>query len=389
LQQFLLPLVQLTGGLHTKLDEQIAFAMAVKHRHTFAANAHGRTRLHSFGNFQGVVAFEGGNANLGSECGLAEGNRNHAMQIGALALEERMLLDVQDHIKIASRTTESAGFSQAGETDAGAVFHSRRNLGLDRSLPQDSPLPFALGTWVGDDAARALTGGTSAGHAEESLLVAHLPASRAGAAGDRSFAGSRTRTAAFFTGFMAADYDLRLFAKDRLLELQSDVFAQIRTALGAGTTARASAKKIAETEEVSENLAEVVKDCGINSRRASNPAYSGVAEAVVGASLVGVRQNGIGFTALLELFLSVGVIGIAVRVKLQGQFAVGALDLLLTRPAGNPEDLVVIAFYVASQNRIFAFLMNISFSVWGYVPLGPSPAAATGPSTYSRVATRP
>jgi hypothetical protein len=187
---------------------------------------------------------------------------------------------------------------------------------------------------------------------------------------------------------MAADYDLRLFAKDRLLELQSDVFAQIRTALGAGTTARASAKKIAETEEVSENLAEVVKDCGINSRRASNPAYSGVAEAVVGASLVGVRQNGIGFTALLELFLSVGVIGIAVRVKLQGQFAVGALDLLLTRPAGNPEDLVVIAFYVASQNRIFAFPMKISFSVWGCVPLGPSPAAATGPSTYSRVATR-
>jgi len=42
-------------------------------------------------------------------------------------------------------------------------------------------------------------------------------------------------------------------------------------------------------------------------------------------------------------------------MKLQRQLAVGALDLLLGGPADNPEDLVVIAFYVAGQNRVFAF----------------------------------
>jgi hypothetical protein len=73
-------------------------------------------------------------------------------------------------------------------------------------------------------------------------------------------------------------------------------------------------------------------------------------------------------------------------VELQRQFAVGALDFLLVGPAGNPENLVVIAFYVASQNRIFAFVESININAWGCAPLGPWPAAAADPSTCSRVA---
>jgi len=81
-----------------------------------------------------------------------------------------------------------------------------------------------------------------------------------------------------------------------------------------------------------------------------------MSEAVVSAAFVAIRQNGVRLAAFLELFFRVGVVGIAIRVKLERQLAVGTLDLLVARPAGNPEDLVVIAFYVASQNRIFAFV---------------------------------
>jgi len=188
LQQLALPLVQFAGSLDTNLDEQVAFAMAIQHWHAFTADSHRGTRLHSLGNLQGVLTFEGGNTNLGSECSLAERHRNHAVQVGAFALKERMLLNVQNHKEITRRAAEPSSFAQAGEADAGAVFHSRGNLGLDCSVAQDTPLSFALGARVGDHAARALTGGTSAGHAEESLLVAHLSASRAGTAGDRRFA---------------------------------------------------------------------------------------------------------------------------------------------------------------------------------------------------------
>jgi hypothetical protein len=332
--------------------------MPVQHWHAFATDAHGRTRLHAFGNFQSVLAFQSGDANLSSERGLAERHRNHAVQICAFAFEEGMFLDVQDHKKIAGRSAESSGFAQAGETDAGTVFHSRRNLGFDRPLPQDSPLPFALRAGISDDATSALTGWTGAGHAEESLLVADLSATRAGAAADRRFAGGSTRAAALFTGLMAADCDLRLFAEDRFFEFQSDVFAQVRTALRPGASASASAEKIAEAEEVAEDLAEVL-DVGIEARRSSHPADTGVAEAIIGAALVDVRQNGVGLAALFELFFRVGIIGVAVRVKLQRQLAVGALDLLLVSATGNAQDLVVVAFYVAGQNRIFAFLKNM------------------------------
>ena len=177
---------------------------------------------------------------------------------------------------------------------------------------------------------------------------------------------------------------MRLLAEDRLFELQSDVLAQVRTALRPRAPARSSAEQVAKTEEVAENLAEVL-DRGIEPRRSSNSTDPGMTETVVSGALVDVRQNGVGLAALFELFFRVRIVGIAVGVKLQRQFAVGALDFLLAGPAGNPEDLVVIAFYVASQNRIFAFVENATLNVWGCVPPGPLPAAATCPSTCSRV----
>jgi hypothetical protein len=151
---------------------------------------------------------------------------------------------------------------------------------------------------------------------------------------------------------VAANGDLSLFAEDRLLEFQSDVFPQIRTTLRPRASATTPTEEITEAEEIAENLAEVVKDGGIDPRRSSHSSYTGVAEAVVGGPLIAIGQDGIGFAALFEPFLCVRVIGIAIRMKLKRQLAVGALDLLVAGSAGNPEDLVVIAFYVASQNRI-------------------------------------
>jgi hypothetical protein len=185
---------------------------------------------------------------------------------------------------------------------------------------------------------------------------------------------------------MAADGDLGLFAEHRLLEFQGYVLTQVRTPLGAGAPARASAEKIAETEEVAKNLAEILEGAGIDARR-SNSAYTSMAEAVVGAAFIAVRKNGISFAALFELLFRIGIVGVAIRVKLQRQLAVGALDLLLAGGAGNPEDFVVIAFYVASQNRVFAFVENAKLNVWGYAPLVPLPGATAALSTCSRVAT--
>jgi hypothetical protein len=74
-----------------------------------------------------------------------------------------------------------------------------------------------------------------------------------------------------------------------------------------------------------------------------------MAKAVVGRALLLVAQNRIGFAALLEALLRRVVVRVAVRVILQRQLAVGALDLAIARRAGDPEYFVIIAFCFGSQ----------------------------------------
>ncbi len=71
-----------------------------------------------------------------------------------------------------------------------------------------------------------------------------------------------------------------------------------------------------------------------------------------------VRQDGVGFAALLEFFLGVGIVRIAIGMKLQRQLAVRALDLLVAGFAGNSEHFVVIAFYVTGQNGPKSFRIS-------------------------------
>jgi len=153
---------------------------------------------------------------------------------------------------------------------------------------------------------------------------------------------------------VAANRNTRFRAKNRLLEFQRDIFSQIGTALGTTASTRTAAEKVSETEKISEDFADILKNRRVKSARSST-AHGSMPEAVVSGTFVRIRQDGIGFAALFEPLFCIRVIGIAIRMKLKRQLAVGALDLLLAGPAGNPEDFVVIAFYVAGQNRVFAF----------------------------------
>jgi len=215
---------------------------------------------------------------------------------------------------------------------------------------EHAAFPFALGARIGDHAACALAGRAGTSHAEESLLITHLTASAARAAGSRAFAGSGAVAAAIFADLVAANPDLSFFAENRLFKFQCDVFAQIRATLRPAAAARASAEQISEAQKVAEDFAEILHHVGIKS--AASAVYAGVTEAVVGGTLVGIGQDSVGFAALFEFFFRVGIIGIAIGMKLQRQFAVGTFDLLLAGFAGDSENLVIIAFCVARQSGL-------------------------------------
>ena len=69
----------------------------------------------------------------------------------------------------------------------------------------------------------------------------------------------------------------------------------------------------------------------------------GVAELVVGGALLRVLQGLVGLVQLLELVLGGLVAGIAVGMAVLGEPAEGRLDVLLARPPGKPQHLVVVA----------------------------------------------
>ena len=190
------------------------------------------------------------------------------MQIVAFALKEGVLLDVQNNIQIAGRSAERARFAQSGEPNASAVLHSRRHLGLDHALAQQTAFAFALRTRIGNDATRALASRAGSSNAEKALLIPHLPAPVASPASDRSFSRSRAVSAASFAGLMAADIHVLLGAKYRFVKFEMQVFAQVRSTLSPAAPPPTLAKHVAKTKDVAKDVAEILKDGRIESRRA-------------------------------------------------------------------------------------------------------------------------
>ena len=118
----------------------------------------------------------------------------------------------------------------------------------------------------------------------------------------------------------------------------------------AATAGGATSEHFSETEaeEVVEDLVEI--DSGGRIEAAHAAGDPGVSEAIVGGALIGVAEDGVSFGAFLEFFFCVGIVGIAIGMVLERELAVGALDLLLGRSAGDAQHLVVIAFHVR-RNR--------------------------------------
>jgi hypothetical protein len=138
---------------------------------------------------------------------------------------------------------------------------------------------------------------------------------------------------------MAWDLDVGLDALRRLLELDLEVIAKIRSALRSGAPAAA-----AEPEDVAESPEDVFEAGELGGVEAlGGAADAGVAESIVARTLVAVAQDRIGLGRFLELVFGRFVALIAIGMKLERQLAIRALDLLLRGGPGDLEDHVIIA----------------------------------------------
>src|ERR1035438_8653783 len=333
-QEFTLSLRQLTGSLDSHLDVEIAFAVAVEDRHPFIANSERGSGLRAFRHFQLVLSLERGHENIGPESSLRKRDGNHAVDVITFAFKEGVLLHVQHDIQVPGGAAECSGFAESSETDARAILDASGHFGFDLALAQQAAFALALRAGIGDYVARALAGGAGTSDAEEALLIADLAASIARAASDGSFAGGGPGPAAGVAGLMAADIDGLVGAEYGFVKFEVQIFAQIGSALSAAAAASALSKHVAEAEDVTENIAEILEDSGIESSGGPrSSAQAGVAEAVVERALLGVRENGVGFGDLFEFVFRFRIVRVAVGMVRHRE---------LSRPrclGGHPLDL--------------------------------------------------
>src|SRR4030095_2408094 len=83
--------------------------------HALAADAERTSGLRAGWNGERFLAVERGNLNLTTERQRGEVKRDLAVEIVAIPLEERVLLNVNDHVQVARRATARSSLAFAGE----------------------------------------------------------------------------------------------------------------------------------------------------------------------------------------------------------------------------------------------------------------------------------
>jgi hypothetical protein len=250
-----------------------------------------------------------------------------------------MLLYVDLDIKVSGRSTLLAELPFAGESYAIPRIDARRDLDREGLLLLQAPLAVAVRTGILDNGARTLTVRASLLDREEALLHSHLAGATACGTSFGLGAGLGARAAAVMALHQGRDADLDLLARDRVLQGQREVIAQIRSPMNAPPAATTSAEDVAE--HVPKDVAEALGASG----SATEPArgvHTRMTELVVSRSLLGVAQDLVGELGLLELLLRRRT-RVAVRVELHGEASVGLLDVGLAGVAADAEYFVIIA----------------------------------------------
>src|SRR5207249_1403913 len=172
-EQFALALGQLLGRLYHHLDIHVAGLAGAQHRHALAMQTEPPARLGPFRHLHaGLATIDRGHLEFAAERGLHHRDRHAAMQIGAVALEERVRGEREEDVEIARRPTAHAGLALAGKPDARAILDAGRNVDRERALARDAARARAGWTRAFDHLAAALTAGAGALQREEALGVA-------------------------------------------------------------------------------------------------------------------------------------------------------------------------------------------------------------------------
>ena len=169
-------------------------------------------------------------------------------------------------------------------------------------------------------------------------------------------------------------------------KLDREIEAQIVAATLPRTSLLRSAHVEHLAEQVAEDVAQVDTAAEATEAARAATAHTRVAKSIVGSALVRIAQHLVRLARLFELLFCGVIARIAVRMILQRQLAISALQLLVAGFTRNAQNLVVICF---AHSRIctHSFLSALLLIRWSALDSrlhAPAPAATTSHAACSR-----
>ena len=200
----------------------------------------------------------------------------------------------------------------------------------------------AFGALVFNDVAPSLTRGASGDHAEQSAeaILRNLSLPAAGGAFDRLATGLCAAALALRADFKALERDFPLATFKHFLKRDFHHGFQVVSTRRSALAASATAARLA-AEDVVEHREDVLNMHGIEIVPGA-PAQTSMSVAVVHRAAFRVAEHFVCLSALLELALGVWIVGVLIRVPLDGESAVRAANFFTGCVARDAEDLVVV-----------------------------------------------
>src|SRR3954454_3057824 len=185
-QQFLLALGQIDRRLDDRLDIHVAADRRAQHRHALAAQPElvPILRPGRDGNAR-PAAIDGRYLDRSAERGRRKRNRHPAVDVGAIALEDRMRRETDENIKITRRRAVRSDLALAGQPNARAVLDARRNVDREGLFLAHAPLPATGLARFLDRLSGAVASRTRLFESKKPLLAAYPTVPVTGAAADR------------------------------------------------------------------------------------------------------------------------------------------------------------------------------------------------------------
>ena len=284
-----------------------------------------------------------GHVDLGAGGGLGEAHRDVDDEVVAAPREHGRGLDRDLHEEIARRRAVRAGLALAAQSDARAVLDAGRDRHRVAAQALRGAAPAAVEARVLDHVPGAAAAQARLREREESLCLRAHAATVAVRAGRRAGARGRAGAVADGAGRQRLDADRDARAVEAVAERDRHARLEVVAALGRRRTAAAPA---AAPEDAAEQVGEVdavlVEGARVEPAAGCGTAHAGLAQEVVLLALLRIGEDLVGLRDLLEALLGSRIVRVLVGVRLAHELAIGLLDLVGARVAGDAERLVMV-----------------------------------------------